>query len=110
MLIRFTVMLALFIAVPSAWAENITRGGQPAELTVTGGGAHSVRVTLKPLGMGLPPSPSLLALDIKNPAISLRSIEKPVKARIGALDVEVTSSPLTVLVRDTKGREVQKLV
>src|SRR5687767_12130547 len=98
-----TVMLALsallgaVIAAPGAWAANIiTRGGQPAELTVTSGGAHSVRVTLKPVGQVLPPSPSLLTLEIKNPAISLRTIERPVQAHVGALDVEITPSPLTV--------------
>ena len=111
-----TVMLALSallgaaIAAPGAWAADITRGGQPAELTVTSGGAHSVRVTLKPVGMALPPSPSLLTLEIKNPAISLRTIEKPVQARVGALDVEITPSPLTVLVKSAAGREIQKLV
>ena len=111
-----TVMLALSallgagIAAPEAWAVDITRGGKPAELTVTSSGAHSVRVTLKPLGMELPPSPSLLKLEIKDPAISLREIEVPVKARVGALDVEITPTPLTVLVRSATGREIQKLV
>jgi hypothetical protein len=36
------------------------------------GGEHSVRVRLKPVSMTLPPSPSLLTLEIKTPAISLR--------------------------------------
>src|SRR5688572_19840460 len=109
-----TVTLALSalvtVAAPGAWAENLTRGGKPAELTVTSGGAHSVRVTLKPVGIALPPSPSLLDLEIKNPAISLRTIEKPVKARVGALDVEITPAPLAVLVKGADGREIQKLV
>src|SRR5207248_2817620 len=98
------------IAAPGAWAANIRRGGQPAELTVTSGGAHGVRVTLKPVGMALPPSPSLLSLEIKNPVISLRSIERPVMARVGALHVEIAPSPLTVLVKGATGREIQKLV
>ncbi len=93
-----------------AWAENITRGGRPAELTVTRGGAHSVRVTLKPVGTVLPPSPSLLNLEINNPTISLRMIERPVQARVGALDVEITPLPLAVLVKSATGREIQKLV
>jgi hypothetical protein len=109
----FAVILALLgavIAAPGTWAENITRGGQPAELTVTRGGAHSVRVTLKPVGTVLPPSPSLVNLEINNPTISLRMIERPVRARVGALDVEVTPLPLTVLVKSATGREIQKLV
>jgi alpha-glucosidase/alpha-D-xyloside xylohydrolase len=111
-----TVMLALSallgagIAAPGARAANITRGGQPAELTVTSGGAHGVRVTLKPVGLALTPSPSLLNIEIKDPAISLRKIEGPVKTRVGALDIEITPAPLTVLVKGATGREVQKLV
>jgi alpha-glucosidase/alpha-D-xyloside xylohydrolase len=103
-------LLGAALAAPGAWAANITRGGQPAELTVTSGGAHSVRVTLKPAGMALPPSPSLLTLEVQNPAISLRAIDGPVQAHVGALDVIITPSPLTVLVKGTAGREIQKLV
>ncbi len=117
MIVRsFTVMLALsallvaVIAAPGAWAENITRGGQPAELTVTKGGAHSVRVTLKPVGTVLPPSPSLVNLEINHPTISLRMIERPMQARVGALDVEIIPLPLTVLVKSATGHEIQKLV
>jgi alpha-glucosidase len=40
----------------------------------------------------------------------LRTIEKSVKARVGALDVEITPSPLPVLVKSATGREIQKLV
>lgn len=109
-IVALSAVLGARIAAPGAWAANITRGGEPAELTVMGSGAHSVRVTLKPVGMELPPSASLLKLEIKDPAIRLRKIEKPVKARVGALDVEVTSAPLTVLVQSATGREIQKLV
>ena len=98
------------MATPWVWAANITRGGEAAELTVTSGGGHSVRVTLKPVGMELPPSPLLLTLDIKDPTIRLRTIEGPVRARVGMLEVEVSPSPLAVLVKGTAGREVQKLV
>src|SRR4029077_8414921 len=97
-----TVMVALLgavIAAPSVWAENITRGGKPAELTVSSGGAHTVRVTLTPDGVALPPRPSIMNLEIKNPKISLRTIERPVTARVGVLDVEIAPSPLTVVVR-----------
>ena len=61
-ILALSALLGAVIAAPGAWAANITRGGQPAELTVTSGGAHSVRVTLKPVGRALPPSPSLLTL------------------------------------------------
>ena len=59
----------------------------------------------------LPPSPSLLNLEIKNPAISLRTIETLVKARVGVLDVEITPAPLTVIVKQPlPGVKSQKLV
>jgi alpha-glucosidase (family GH31 glycosyl hydrolase) len=109
-MLALVALLGVEIAAPGAWAVDITRGGKPAELTVTSGGSHSVRVTLKPVGMELPPSPSLLNVKIKDPAISLRKIEAPVKARVGALDVEITPSPLTVLVKSATGREIQQLV
>src|SRR6516164_116993 len=109
-ILTLSALLGAVIAAPGAWAASITRGGQPAELTVTGAGAHSVRVTLKPVGLALPPSPSLLTLDVKKPAISLRTIERPVRARVGALDVEITPAPLTVLVKSATGREIQRLV
>src|SRR5438067_9595620 len=106
-ILALSALLGAVIAAPGAWAADITRGGQPAELTVTSGGAHSVRVMLKPVGVALPPSPSLLTLEINNPAISLRTIEWPMQARVGALDVEITPSPLTVLVKSATGREIQ---
>src|SRR6478735_492671 len=109
-IVAFSALLGTQIPTPGARAADLTRGGQPAELTVSSGGAHGVRVTLKPVAMALPPSPSLLTLDIKNPAISLRAIERPVQARVGALNVEITPAPLTVLVKSASGREIQKLV
>src|SRR5262245_60680855 len=102
-MVALSALLGAVIAASGARAEMITRGGQPAELTVTSGGAHGVRVTLKPVGLALPPSPSLLSLEITNPAIRLRTIERPVQARVGALDVVVTPSPLAVLVKGATG-------
>src|SRR5262249_49815243 len=110
LILALAALLGAIVLAPGASAANITRGGQLAELTVTTAGAHSVRVTLKPVGVALPPSQSLLALEIKNPAISLRAIEKPVQARVGALDVVIIPSPLTILVKSATGREIQKLV
>ncbi len=108
--LALAALLGAVIAAPGAWAADITRGGRPEELTVTSGGVHGVRVTLKPVDLALPPSPSLLMLEINNPTVRLRTIEKPVQARVGALDVEITPAPLTVLVKSATGREIQKLV
>jgi alpha-glucosidase/alpha-D-xyloside xylohydrolase len=108
--VALSALLGAVLAAPGARAADITRGGQSAELTVATGGGHGVRVTLKPVGMALPPSPSLLTPDIKDPAISLRTIDRPVRARVGVLGVEITPSPLAVLVTGAAGRVIQKLV
>src|SRR5258708_28125105 len=63
-MVALSALLGAVIAAPGAWAENITRGGKPAELTVTSGGSHSGRLTLKPVGLVLPPRPSLLDPEI----------------------------------------------
>src|SRR5262245_38839076 len=102
--------LSTLFAGSDVRAADITRGGRPAELTVAAGGAHGVRVTLRPVDRALPPSPSLLSLEISNPAVRLRTLEKPAQARVGALDVEVSSAPLKVVVQRVDGRVVQELV
>src|SRR5579871_2967224 len=108
--ILMAALVGAVIAASPACAADLTRGGQPAELTIASAGAHSIRVTLKPVDVSLPPSPSLLQLEVKNPAISLRAIDKPVQTRVGSLNIEITASPLTVVVKNVAGREVQKLV
>ena len=105
MMLALSALLGAGLAA-SARAANLTRGGQPAELTVASAGAHSVRVTLKPVGMALPPSPSLLNLEIRKPAISLRTIDKPVTARAGALDELLQSGVLEDVGGDTD--DIQK--
>ena len=106
------VVVSLLEAVGTrhdARGELIQRGGRPAELTVMSGGAHGVRVTLRPLDMELPPSPSLIKLAIDEPTIRLRAIDQPVRARVGALDVEISPAPLTVVVKSASGRVIQSL-
>jgi alpha-glucosidase/alpha-D-xyloside xylohydrolase len=105
-----SALLGAVVAAPGAEAADVTRSGRPAELTVTAGGAHGVRVTLRPVPMALPPSPSLLAVELKDPTIRPRTIERPVRARVGGLDVEITPTPLAVLVKGAAGRGIQKLV
>ena len=53
-MLALAALLGAVNVAPAARAANVMRGGQPAELTVTSGGGHSVRVTLKPVRTPLP--------------------------------------------------------
>jgi alpha-glucosidase (family GH31 glycosyl hydrolase) len=100
------------IALPGC-AATIMSGGQPAQLDIRAGGDHSIRITLRPLSFSetFPYSPALVERRWPEPAISLRSIDKPVSRRVGGLQVRVTSDPqLTIMVSNAQGQAVQTLV
>ncbi|NJD10940.1 MAG: hypothetical protein FIB01_11075 [Gemmatimonadetes bacterium] len=104
--------LALLAGALPAAAQTITAAGQPAQLDIRLAGTHSIRVTLKPLSFryDLPFHPAIAARPYPKPALSLRSITRPVAKDVGLLKVEVRPQPLTVTVSDRAGRTIQQLV
>jgi alpha-glucosidase/alpha-D-xyloside xylohydrolase len=106
--------VCLLTAVTSAQNQTATlmAGGQPAELTVRAAGDRAVRVTLKPLSVtgDVPATPALVDKPQAAPAIRVRSVSRPVRATVGALQVAVSPAPLTVTVSTKAGRVVQQLV
>ena len=108
--VAFTIAVAL--GPSAAHSQPLTTAGQPARLEIRAAGERSLRVTLGPANLKgpLPPNPSLLDRVPPAPAVSLSSLSKPVRRRIGSLDVEVTPGPLTLRVRGDGGRLVQELV
>lgn len=86
--------------------------GQPAQLDIRPAEEAGIRITLKPLGFSLdyPFTPAVVEKQYATPVISLREIRKPVKKKVGNLNVEVLPSPLTVVVTNAKGEAVQRLV
>ena len=104
-------LIALAVAAAGRAAE-IRTNNQPAQLDIRPAGEHSIRVTLKPLSFkpDFPFTPALAEREYAAPAISLREISQPVKARVGSLNVEVLPSPLTVVATTADGKPIQNIV
>jgi alpha-glucosidase (family GH31 glycosyl hydrolase) len=113
MTIRLLVAaLSLLAGVGAAAAQTapITTAGQPAQLDVRAAGEHSVRITLKPVGLKeLPPNPALADRREPAPAISLRTLTRPVRKDVGALSIEIRPEPLTLRVTNRAGRLLQTI-
>jgi hypothetical protein len=105
------VFFFLMLTVPLP-AQNIISNGAPAELNIRKAGENSLRITLKPVSFKaeFPFSPALSSMQYSKPAISLRSVDKTVKKQVGNLKVEITSNPLTIIIRNLKNQLIQELV
>ena len=104
----FLILLAVSCKVQ---AQQITVAGQPARLDIRPAGAHSIRVTLKPISFkeDFPATPALSERDYGAPVISIRSIKK-LKKQVGDLLVEVKEAPLAIIITNKQGKAVQHLV
>ncbi|HVS97699.1 MAG TPA: TIM-barrel domain-containing protein [Puia sp.] len=111
LLFGFVVGAAL-LRVGPVGAQPIVSAGAPAELLVRAAGAHSVRITLKPLSgrTELPYSPALADRHWPAAVVALTELPGPVRRPVGKLVVTVTPSPLTVTVTTKDGQPVQRLV
>lgn len=111
-IVRVAMILAAAVA-GAAGAQSqsppLTAAGQAAVLEVREAGAHSVRVTLRPVEVPLPPNPSLVDRSLDPPAISLETLTAPVRRTVGRLTVEAGGNPLTVTVTRPGGTLVQRL-
>src|SRR5215211_3065326 len=109
---RFSCFLILLFIGLYAKAQNITTAAQPAQLDIRAAGENSIRITLRPISFkeNFPYTPAVVERSYPAPTISLREISKSVKKKVGSFNVEVLSSPLTVIVTNAKGQAVQKLV
>ncbi|MFW5947898.1 MAG: TIM-barrel domain-containing protein, partial [Gemmatimonadota bacterium] len=106
------VTIQLLVPAIGASAQALTAAGEPAVLEVRRAGDQSVRVTLRPVSTtpAVLATPILAADELPAPVLRLdRLPEGPVRQAVGALDVEVRSDPLTVVVR-AGDRVVQTLV
>jgi alpha-glucosidase/alpha-D-xyloside xylohydrolase len=101
--------LVLAAACPGA---EIKTNNQPAQLDIREAGQHSIRVTLKPVSYKaeFPFSPALAERKYATPALSLKEISQPVKARLGSMNVEVLPDPLTIVATTTDGKPIQRIV
>lgn len=106
------ILVALLAAAATAGAQQITAAGAPAQLDIRQAGAHSIRVTLKPVSYAgdFPATPAVVPRTYPSPAITLRSLAGPVKKTVGTLVVEVRPDPTTVIVTTARGEPVQRIV
>ena len=105
----FTAFLT--VAIPAV-AQEITVAGQAAQLDVRPAGERAIRVTLKPTSFkpDFPVNPAIATRSWPAPAVSVREISRSVEREIGNLVVEVRGEPLTLRVKDDRGRQVQEIV
>lgn len=103
--------IAVLIPASDASAQQIVSAGKPAQLDIRAAGDRSLRVTLKPIDFNspYPATPAVVDRAYPAPAISLRSIDKPVRRTIAGLVIEVKPNPLSVSVRDAAGRVIQDI-
>ncbi len=110
--IAVVLICVLGACATGSGAAPITCAGQPAQLDICAAGAHSLRVTLKPLTFKgrFPYTPALADRDYPAPVISLRELGDPVRGQVGDLTVEVRPMPLQVIVTNSRREPVQDLV
>ena len=104
--------LALACVAAPAQAQSITAAGQPAQLDIRAAGDRSIRVTLKPVSFkdDFPAHPAIVDRKYPAPALSIRELTRPRRVRVGALNVDVRPSPLTLIVTNSSGQAVQEIV
>ena len=108
---RFLFVIGLATSAGAASAQQITTAGQPARLEVRAAGERSIRVTLKPASFAseFPSNPGVAERRYQAPAISVRELGRPVKRKVGNLNVEVLPNPLTLVVTGANGQAVQRV-
>lgn len=109
---RLILSLIFIAGYVTVQAQQITAGGQPGRLYIRVAGENSIRITLKPLSFkeDFPFTPALAERYYPKPGISLNTLDKPVKKSVGNLFVEVRPDPLTIIVTNKQGQNVQYLI
>ena len=111
--IRLLAIVFLIVGLAStAHAGEITTLDRPAQLDIRVAGAHSIRVTLRPLTFDdtFPFTPALAERAYAAPVISLRELDDPITRQVGPLTVAVRTDPLRVIVTGSNGKPIQDLI
>ena len=104
-------LIALCTISSAIDAQQITAEGKPAQLDIRQAGANSIRVTLKPVSFkeNFPFTPAVAERNYPTPIISLNTIDKIIKKKVGSLNVEVRPGPLTIIVSNSKNEPIQEI-
>jgi hypothetical protein len=105
------IVLLFAVNVPGARGQAIIAAGQPAQLDIRAASQNSIRVTLKPVAYkeDFPFTPGVAERQYGAPVISIRSIDKIIKKKVGALQVELRPNPLTIVITNAKGQLIQEI-
>jgi hypothetical protein len=108
----FFLCFIAYLIFSEVHAQEISVANKPMQLDIHRAGEASVRVTLKPLSFtgDFPYTPALAERKYPPPEISLRSLTKAVTKKIGAITVEVQPRPLTLIITNSKGQNIQRIV
>jgi len=106
------IVLATLATARPTFAQQLTTGGQPAQLEVRAAGDRAVRISLRPINVGdtVFATPALVDRRYPAPTLSIRSLTRPVQAKVGNMRVDVRAAPLTVSVTNASGQIVQRVV
>lgn len=110
---HLSLVVAVFLGLTgSVNAQPLITAGVPAQLDIRQAGEHSIRVTLKPVDFkeDFPFTPALADRNYPKPLVSLREVIKPIKKKIGELNVNIHANPLTLIITNANGETVQELV
>ena len=109
---RFLIAGALLAGAHTLGAQPLTTAGQPARLDIRAAGDRSIRVTLRPVALTaeFPEHPGVADRRYPAPALSIRELARPMRRRVGSLNVEVRPNPLTLLVTTAAGQSLQRIV
>lgn len=113
---RFTPYLLLVLEsvcfYATAYSQPITSNGAPARLDIRVAAENCIRITLKPADFkdDFPYTPALAERPYPAPVVSLTALNKAVKKQVGNLLVNITPSPLTLLITNARGKTVQHIV
>lgn len=93
-------------------SQQIKVAGQAGQLDIRSAGENSIRITLKPLSFkdDFPFNPALSVRDYPKSFISIRNINKALKKSVGNFNIVVSTNPLTIVITNKKGKDVQHLV
>lgn len=104
----------LLLSMTEANADPIRIGGQRAALSLVPVGAHSVRITLRPVegeqAVPVHDGRVLAPREWEEPAARITDLEERRTVQLDPLSVTLRPSPLSIEVRSAEGRLVQRLV
>lgn len=113
-LIKKLFLIFIFISVTVLCfpqANQVMTAGLPGVLKIWSVENNSVRITLMPAELKgkLPDNPALDERIYSAPVLSIETINKPVKRKVGNLYVQVLSDPIKIIITNSKNSVIQSI-